>query len=159
MKVVVADSSPLIALARVSRIELLREIFGHLLVPDAVWREVMTAGADKPGAVDIAHADWIQRRSVADPSLVHLLRQDLGAGEAEAIVLARETNADVILMDERLGRSAARRLGLRVVGLVGVLIEARDRGLLADAHGIVTDLHAKAGFWLSEELRRLVTGE
>ena len=60
--------------------------------------------------------------------LVSLLRHDLGAGEAEAIVLARETSADFLLMDERLGRSAAQRLGLKAVGLVGVLVEDRERG-------------------------------
>jgi len=81
-----------------------------------------------------------------------------GAGEAEAIVLAREIGDALVLMDERMGRAAAIRLGLRVTGLVGVLIEARERGLLADAEAVLEALHQRAGFWLSEELRRMVTG-
>jgi len=156
--IVVADASPLIALARIGRLDLLVAVFGQLLVPDAVWREVVDAGAGKTGATDVADADWIERRSVSDSALVNLLRHDLGAGEAEAIVLAREANADFILMDERLGRSAAHSLGLKVVGLVGVLIEARDRGLITNANEIMDQLHRQAGFWISAELRKLVTG-
>lgn len=156
---VVADASPLIALARIDRLDLLRGSFGALLVPEAVWHEVAVAGLHKAGAGDIWRADWIERRSVQDAGLVALLRQDLGAGEAEAIVLARETNADVLLMDERLGRAAARRLGLRVTGLVGILVDARERGLLTDPEAVVADLHERAGFWFTEELRRLVVGQ
>ena len=122
MKVVVADSSPLIAMARIGRLDLLHSVFGQLLVPDAVWREVVVAGVGKKGALDVGDAAWIERRSIVDSPLVNLLRHDLGAGESEAIVLAREVKADFLLMDERLGRSAAQRLGLQVVGLVGVLI-------------------------------------
>jgi hypothetical protein len=156
--IVVADASPLIALARVGRIELLESIFGRLLVPDAVWREVVESGVGKFGAADVARLSWIERRSVADYPLVNLLQHDLGAGEAESIVLARETKADFVLMDERLGRSAARNLGLKVVGLVGVLIEARERGLVTNANEIVDQLHQQAGFWISAELRKLITG-
>ena len=155
--IVVADASPLIAMARIGRLDLLRSVFGRLLVPGAVWREVVEGGGDKAGAADVAAADWIERRAVVDSSLVNLLRHDLGAGEAEAIVLAREAKADFVLMDERLGRSAAHTLGLKVVGVVGVLIEARARGLITDANEIMDQLHQQAGFWISAELRKLVT--
>lgn len=93
-----------------------------------------------------------------DQSAVDDLRRDLGAGEAEAIVLARELPADLLLMDEELGRRTARGLGLQVVGLVGVLVEARKRGLLPDAASIAEVLHRKAGFWLSADLRALIVG-
>ncbi len=96
---------------------------------------------------------------MVDTGLVAVLCRDLGAGEAEAIVLAREVRADLVLMDERMGRTVAKRLGLRVTGLVGVLIEARERGLLTDADTVVNDLHQRAGFWLSNELRRMVVGK
>ncbi len=73
-------------------------------------------------------------------------------------MLAREAQADFVLMDERLGRSAARSLGIKTVGVVGILIEARERGLLIDAGQVVDRLHREAGFWLSPELRKLITG-
>ena len=156
--IVVSDASPLIALARIDRIELLREMFGTLLLPDSVWQEITNAGTERPGAASIVRADWIERRSISDSALVARLRLDLGAGESEAIALAQETHADVLLIDERLARVAAQRLGLRVTGLVGVLIEARERGLLTDAAIVAKDLEQKAGFWLSDDLRRLIAG-
>ena len=157
MKVVV-DASPLIALARIERLELLREMFGGIVVPSAVWREVAAAGLDKAGAGQVATAEWISRQDVADQSAVEHLQRDLGAGEAEAIVLARELQADLLIMDEALGRGIARSSGLPTVGLVGVLIEARKRSLLPEAGSIAEALHRKAGFWLSADLRRLVAG-
>ena len=153
--IVVSDASPLIALARIDRLELLREMFGTLLLPDSVWHEITNAGMERAGAAFIVRADWIERRSVSNSSLVARLRRDLGAGESEAIALAQESHADVLLIDERLARVAAQRLGLRVTGLVGVLIEARQRGLLTDAAIVANDLEQKAGFWLSPGLRRL----
>ncbi len=155
--IVVADASPLIALGRIGRLELLHTIFEELLVPEAVWAELVNAGADKPGAKEVAGAAWIKRQTVQDLGMVALLRHDFGAGESEAIILAREVGADFLLMDERLGRAAARNLGIPVVGLVGVLIEARERGLLADAEDVVDQLHRHAGFWLSPKLRKLIT--
>jgi len=157
--IVVADASPLIALARVGRLELLRAVFGTLLLSEAVWSEVVESGLEKAGASELSQAIWIERRKVNDAGLVALLRQNLGAGEAEAIALAREAGADLVLLDERIGRAAAKRLGLQVTGLVGVLIEARERGLLEDAEAVVNDLQQKAGFWLSEELHRMLVGK
>lgn len=155
---VVLDASPLVALARIGRLSLLHEMFGRVAVPDAVWREVVEAGFDKPGSSEVSSAAWIDRRPVANIAMVSLLRRDLGAGEAEAIVLAREIPADLLVMDEAIGRSAARQLGVPTAGLVGVLIEARERRLLPDAAQISERLHREAGFWLSAELRRLITG-
>jgi uncharacterized protein len=153
---VVADASPLIALCRIQRLELLQQLFERLLVPEAVWREVVSGGNSRAGVTEMMAATWIERRSVTDVQLVQLLRQDLGAGESEAIVLARELKADVLLIDERLGRSAATRLGVPITGLVGVLIEARRAGFLPDAASIVDDLRNKAGFWISDALAQLI---
>ena len=133
-----------------------RETFNHVIVPEAVWREVTSDDTSKAGVQELLEASWIERRSVEDVRLVHLLRRDLGPGESEAIVIAREIAADFILMDERLGRSTAQRLGLRCVGLVGFLIEAKRRGLIADASETANLLREKAGFWVSQELLDLL---
>jgi len=153
--IVVADSSPLIALCRIGRLELLHDLFGQLVIPDAVWQEVVASPPGKAGVAEIAAA-WIERQTVKDRPLVNLLRQDLGAGESEAIVLAREVNADVLLMDERRGREAAKRLGITCTGLVGVLLEARRRGVANDPASIAQDLRDIAGFWISDELMTLL---
>ena len=154
--IVVADSSPLIALCRIGRLELLHDHFGQLVIPDAVWREIVASHPGKAGVTEIASATWIRQQTVKDRPLVNLLRQDLGAGESEAIVLARETRADVLLMDERRGREAARRLGITCTGLVGLLLEARRRGIINDPATIAQCLRDSAGFWISDELMALL---
>jgi predicted nucleic acid-binding protein len=154
--IVVADASPLIALSRIGKLELLRQLFGRLLVPQAVWQEVALADSHRAGVQELLNADWVEQRQVVDVALVRLLRRDLGAGESEAIVLAREVKADVLLIDERLGRSAAARLGLPMTGLVGILIEARRQGLLPDATSVIHQLRHEAGFWISDRLAALV---
>jgi predicted nucleic acid-binding protein len=153
---VVADSSPLIALCRVGRLELLHALFGQLVLPEAVWQEVTASHPEKTGASSIAAASWVEHRCVQDVQLVNLLRQDLGAGESEAIVLAREVKADLLLMDERRGRNAAKRLGLTCTGLVGVLLEARRRGILSDPVRVGQEIRDVAGFWISDELMTLL---
>lgn len=150
--IVIADSSPLIALCRIGRLDLLNVLFGRLLIPDAVWNELTGGKPENPGTEEILSANWSERRSVVDTSLVFLLRQDLGAGESEAIVLARELKADVLLMGERRGRTAAKRLGLTCTGLIGVLIEAHRQGIVTHPAAIAQDLRDVAGFWVSDEL-------
>lgn len=154
--IVVADSSPIIALCRIGRLELLHDLFGQLIIPDAVWKEVIDSHPEKMGVREVMASTWIERRSVSDMPLVKLLRQDLGAGESEAIVLAREVHATVLLMDERRGRAAAKRLGLTCTGLVGVLMEARRLGVVTDPVAVAIELRDIAGFWISDELMDLL---
>jgi len=154
--IIVADASPLIALSRVGRLDLLRQMFGTLIVPEAVWQEVTSVPDERPGSAELRSSTWVSHATVQDTALVRLLRRDLGAGESEAIVLAHELHADVLLIDERLGRSAATRLGLTITGLVGVLIDARRSGLLPDAFQVVELLRTEAGFWISDSLAKLI---
>lgn len=156
--IVVSDSSPLIALARIGRLDLLRLLYGSIVVPEAVWHEIVHAGAGKFGADKVEAAEWIQRRTVQQKNLVALLQKDLGAGESEAIVLAQEINVRFVLLDDRRGRLTAQRFGVRAVGLIGVLIEARKSGVLTNAEAVVERLHRDAGFWISQELKHLITG-
>jgi uncharacterized protein len=154
--IVVADSFPLIALCRIGKLSLLRDLFSSLVVPEAVWNEVVLDHPGKAGVEEIGSIPWIEVKAVFDTSLVSLLRQDLGAGESEALVLARELGADVLLMDERRGRNAAKRLGLTCTGLVGVLLEAQRRGIIDRPDTVAQELRETAGFWISEELMDLL---
>jgi len=103
---IVSDASILINLARIGELDLLWKLYGELIVPEAVWQEVVVNGAGQPGAEDINTADWVKRALVKNRYLVQALRQDLDAGEAEAIALALEVEAELLLMDERLGRES-----------------------------------------------------
>ena len=150
--IVVSDASALINLARISKLELLRDLYTDLIVPEAVWQEVVIEGVGYAGADEIKNASWIKKYAVANRQLVQALRQDLDAGEAEAIALALEVKADLLLMDERLGRETARFLGLRYIGLIGVLIEAKHRGRIKAIKSYLDELRNVAFFRIKNEL-------
>ena len=153
---IVSNASPLIGIARIGRLDLLHQLYGELVVSEAVWYEVVVKGAGQPGAKQIEAASWIKKAEVANKVLVQALSQELDAGEAESIALAVEVKAQVLLMDERLGRETARHLGLRYVGLIGVLIEAKHRGLVDRVAPLLAALRTQAGFHISDALYRRV---
>jgi predicted nucleic acid-binding protein len=113
-------------------------------------------GLGRPGAVEVQALDWIACRDVGDPNVVTALESKLDRGEAEAIALAAELHADLLLMDERLGRAEASRFGLRFIGVLGALVEAKGEGLLPRIEPILDELEQNAGFRVSEALRARV---
>lgn len=112
--IVVSDASALIALARIGRLDLLRQLAAQVRVPEAVYREVSEAGRSRPGSEAISGAAWIPRSAVSDRAAVARLRDRLGAGEAEVIVLARELPADLMILDDATARRVAEAPGLKV---------------------------------------------
>jgi predicted nucleic acid-binding protein len=153
---IVSNASPLIALIRIGQLDLLRQLYSEILIPEAVWHEVVVEGADQPGAEAVSSASWIVPRTVTNRALVHGLQQELDAGEAEAIALAVEMDAPLLLMDERLGRDTARHFGMRYTGVVGVLIEAKRKGIVQAIQPHLDALRDLAGFRVSEALYRRV---
>jgi hypothetical protein len=143
----------LIALARVSQLHLLPQLYSELYLPAAVWSEVVVQGTGQPGSTAVQGATWIRQSTVKNAPLVLSLSQELGAGEAEAIVLAQELPADLLILDERHAREKARRLGIRFTGVLGVLVEAKVRGLLALVKPVILDLRNFAGFHVSLSLQ------
>ena len=152
---VVVDSSALISLARIGRLDLLPRIAGAVHIPEAVYREVVEHGTGRPGSAEVAGAAWILRRSVRDPTSVEPLRARLGRGEAEAIVLAKELGADFLVVDDAVARRAAGSEGLVVVGLIGLLISAKQRGLIPEIKPLLDELLA-SGFFLDESRYRSI---
>ena len=139
---VVADAGPLIALARIGQLPLLPSLYGEVRVPEAARDEVR-------------NASWVRTESVRDSLAVDLLRDRLGAGESDAIVLAIEAGADLLLMDEERGRRLAESRGLTVLGTLGVLILSKRRGLL-DQVARHLDALLASGFRMDEELHQTV---
>lgn len=109
-------------------------------------------GQGLPGAEIVKSSSWISKSEVSNLQLVHTLRQELDAGEAEAIVLSLEMKAELLLMDERLGRETAEHLGIRCLGLIGVLIEAKNRNLIESVKPLILALRDVAGFRISQTL-------
>jgi len=154
--IVVSDSGPLIALAKASLLNLLKELFGEIKVPRAVWVEVVERGRGKPGSEEVARARWIEMRDVSDQLAVEILRREMGPGEAEAIVLARELEADLVLIDDEKPREVARQLGLKVAGTIAILVKAWRTGLLTrNPVDVALEMRAK-GVWISDELLQLL---
>ena len=157
--IVVSDASPLVALSFIRQLGLLQQLYGQVLVPEAVWQELL-AGQSHPGRDAVLNATWIERRAVQNRQLVIALFQDLDLGEAEAIALAVETNADLLIVDERLGRRTAQHFGLNTIGVIGVLVDAKHHGLIAEIKTYLDQLRILAGFRVSDALyQRVLTDE
>ncbi len=154
--IIVSDTSPLINLAAVGQLDLLRQLYGHVIIPQAIYDEIVIAGAGQPGAAEVKAAGWIEIRRLKDQALVDILTLELDRGEAEALALAMELKADLLLIDERRGRAIASRLGLTHLGLLGALVEAKQRSLIPAIKPLLDEMIAKAGFWISTELYRRV---
>ena len=149
-EIIIADSSPLIGLARIGHLQLLRKLAQRVVVPRAVWTEVTSAQADAPGAREVAKETWIEVQD-ADPQLVAPLLILVGRGEAEAIALAqREPNA-VLLLDDLRARKLAERLKLRRMGTVALLGQAKQAGLIEKLKPCLDSLLA-SGIFIRQEL-------
>ena len=124
----VSNSSPLIALSSIGRLELVHRRFPEgILIPRAVWREVVETGHGKAGAQRVSESKWIEVCDCKAGGLLDLLRLELDEGESEAIVLSLETKAPMILLDEKAARQIARRMRLSMLGTVGLLIWAKQQ--------------------------------
>lgn len=153
---VVSDASPMINLARIEALHLLAELYETVVLPEAVWTEIVVEGEGQPGARAVQSATWIERQAVANRDLVRALRQDVDKGEAEAVALAVETEDVLLLMDERLGRETADHFDLACVGFIGVLIEAKENEHVDALRPYLQALRSEAGFWISDQLYRRV---
>jgi len=150
---VVSNASVLIALSSIGMLSLLSERFpGSILIPEAVWREVVDEGAERPGAHEVSKANWIKVHKVNDKGMVGLLRAELDEGEAESITLAHEVRADVVLLDERDARQAAMRMGLKVLGTVGILLWGKQAGTLVSLKEALDALRFQGKFRISQRL-------
>lgn len=154
--IVVSDSLPLIGLAHIGRLDLLRQLYGDVVVPEAVYVEVVTRRAERPGAREVGEAGWITVRPVQRRDLADALATDLGRGESEAIALAAEIPGALLLLDEHRARNAAGRLGVEVIGVLGVLTLARRTGLVPAIRPVLDDLIHRAGFRIGTDLYELV---
>jgi predicted nucleic acid-binding protein len=146
---IVADTGPIIAFARLGQLDLLRQTVESLVIPDAVYEELVGRGHDRPGAEAVAQGEWILRRTVTDQEAVAQLPRVLHAGEREAIVLAHELQAQ-LLIDEQRGREIAMAQGLEVVGILRIFADAKQRGLIPETRPLVAALLA-IGYWMDEE--------
>ena len=149
--IVVSDTSAITALLQIGQVELLSALYGDVFIPEAV-RDELTATYKKLPA-------FIRVVPIADSAYCARLLKELHAGEAEAIVLAKEIKADNLLMDELDGRRVATREGVHVIGLLGVIIEAKLRGLIPSAVKISERLEREAHFHVADSIKEIIFRE
>lgn len=147
---IVADTGPIIAFARIGRLDLLYQVVRELVIPEAVYEDLVIKGKGRPGAAEVERGTWIHRKVVTDQAALALLPSYLHLGEREAIVLAQELGAQ-LLIDERRGRRAAIERGLEVFGSLRILAEAKQQGLV-DSVKPILEAMLTAGYWIDEEL-------
>ncbi len=151
---VVSNTSPIINLAAVGELNLLRQLYGNIVIPQAVYQEILHLGIEAPGAREVKNLSWITRHTVQNQVLLISLKWQLDAGEAEAIVCALETGANLLLIDERRGNRVASDFDVPCTGILGVLLEAKHRNLLSAVQPVMDQLIRRAGFWLADDLYR-----
>jgi len=148
--IIVSNTTPLIGLATIKRFNLLYELFDKIYIPQAVYQETVIFGHEVGGAKqEVSTATWIETTAVKDRLAVKVLLDELDLGEAETIVLAYEIGADWVLMDERKGRRKLSQLGLNKIGTLGILLKAKQIGLLSVIKPDIEKLHQQ-GFSLSQ---------
>lgn len=150
--IIVSNTSPITSLAAVGQLDLLKQLYQRIIIPETVYQELIGANPTVPGAKEVSTFPWIETKIVANQPLVQALRQKLDPGEAAAIALAIALNADRLIIDERKGRKIAIDMGVQVIGILGVLLEAKSNGLIDRVKPIVDDLIAIAGFRISQQL-------
>ena len=153
--IVVSDTSPITNLAAIGQLYLLEALYTQIIIPVAVYDEMVNVGKSVPGTVEVKTLSWIQAKALTERQRVITIQEseeNIDLGEAEAITLALELKADLLLMDERRGRIVATSYGLQVTGLLGVLVQAKQNNLIEAVQPLIDQLIEEADFRVSNEL-------
>ena len=146
---VVSNTTPIISLLKLSQLDILKKLYSEISIPFAVFQEI-EAGKNKVYYQDLSKIDWINIVNIQDKQALKYFL-DLDDGESEAIILATEKGADLIIIDEKLGRFHAKHADLKVTGTIGILIKAKNQGIISELKPLLYELTEK-DVWISEKL-------
>ncbi|MBE9057022.1 DUF3368 domain-containing protein [Sphaerospermopsis sp. LEGE 08334] len=153
--IIVSDTSPITNLAAISQLDLLQKLYTGIIIPTAVYNEMVKVNKVVPGAIEVQTLPWIKKQVVVDSQRVIFIQENaenIDLGEAEAIILALELKADLLLMDECRGRIVASSYGLQIIGLLGVLLQAKRKNLIPSVKILMDQLIEQADFRVSNQL-------
>lgn len=153
---IVSNTSPIINLAMIGELDLIQKLYVTIYIPQAVFDEIVIKGIGQAGAEQIKNSAWIKVQPIQNSLLVKSLSLQLDKGESEAITLAIEMSASLILLDEKRGRNIANQFNLRPFGLLGMLIQAKKTGLVPAIKPLIDRLRNHAGFWIDNKLYQTV---
>lgn len=149
---IISDTSPIINLAAVHHLFLLPELFNEIIIPPAVFDEITIQGKGLPGSAEVINAKWIKIVPVKNQFFLEELKQSLDPGEAEAIAIGIELNAEYLLIDEVLGRKIAQEHHLKPLGILGILLRAKNKNLISLVKPVMDELKEKANFFIQANL-------
>ena len=149
MRKIISNTTPIISLLKIKKLDLLKELYGKVTVPNAVFREIEN-GKEKKYYQNLSLLTWIEIANIKNPETKEYFT-DLDSGEAEVLILAKEQNADLVIMDEIMGRRFAKQLKLNYTGTIGILLKAKENGLINSVSELLTELTEK-GTWLNPKL-------
>jgi predicted nucleic acid-binding protein len=157
----VSDTSPILGLAVIGCLNLLQDQFGEVFIPQMVLDELKIDSNFK-GASEISQAlsdGWLKVKEIQNKPLAQSLLLDLHQGEAEAITLAIDLGIRLLVMDEKIGRERAKDLGLKTVGVLGVLLNAKKHGRIKSLRDTMIALRNEVGFFISDDLYRQILAQ
>lgn len=146
---VISNSSPIILLSNVDRLNILQILYNEIVIPEAVYKEVFKSKnkIEKP--------DWIKVEKIADKKIVQFLMKTIGRGESEAIALSLESGSDLLLLDDYHARTYANSVGLKITGVAGIIMDAKGKGIIDNVKEVLDSL-IKSDYRISESLYNAV---
>lgn len=131
--IVVSDTTPVISLIKIEKLELLKNLFGEILIPEAVFRELTTNNLFSDEAEIVKKCEFLKIVSVQNKKSLEILQKITGLddGESESIIIVDEQKSDLLIMDERKGRKVAEKMGITLTGTVGILIQAFNEKMIS----------------------------
>jgi predicted nucleic acid-binding protein len=149
-KTIIVNSTPILALHEIGQLEILKKLYGEIIIPDAVRREVTVKDANT-----LTGKPWIVIAPITNLTAKELFTTALHDGEVEVMLLAKERGADLVIIDDGLARRHAKFLKLTVTGTIGVLLRAKSNGVIKAVKPVLDDL-IRCGFYLSDDVYREV---
>lgn len=149
---IISNSTPLINFSAIHRLDILESLFNTIYIPKAVERELFPKGIPFPGNEDLRNSSFIKVSEIKNTLLYHSFRTDLDAGEAEAIILAIEQKAGLLILDELKARSVADHYDIPFTGSIGCLVEAKKKGIISAIRPLMDQMKSDASFWINKKL-------
>lgn len=154
MRKVIVNSTPLIILYKIGHLDILQKLYQNIFIPTAVYQEV-TATRDSVCIQIMTASEWIHVMPIQDNAEKKMYKAKLHAGEAEVMILAQELQADLVIIDDNAAKKTAKYLGLAVTGTLGILLRAKQQGIVNTVSPLLTEMK-KHGFYIDSRLESLV---
>ena len=150
-EIVIVNSTPIIALSSIDSLNLLRKIYGTVIIPEAVKAEISFKSKSKAHYQLNKSSDWIQIREITNEFHKQMFKTQLHDGEVEVMILGQELNADLLVIDDFVAREHAKYLGFKVIGTIGILISAKSKGFIHQIKPLMDKLIIN-GIYISNRL-------